>query len=232
MAKPRILVVDDDMGLQKLARVNLESRGYQVSVASNGEAALQTFEEEAPSLVILDVMMPGMDGFETCRRIRALSDVPIIMLTAKDQEEDVLRGLESGVDDYVTKPFSVDVLVARVRAVLRRTKFPEEMPQPAFRSGDLVIDFENHRIILAGSEVELTATEYKLLSLLARNAGRVLTQNQLLERIWGWEYGGERHILQVAVARLRQKLGDDPHQPTYIVTKVGIGYTFRKPDAA
>jgi DNA-binding response OmpR family regulator len=229
VAKTRILVVDDDLGLQKLARVNLESRGYQVSTASDGEAALRCFEEEDPALVILDVMMPGLDGFETCRRIRASSDVPIVMLTAKDQEEDVVRGLECGADDYVTKPFSVDILIARVKAVLRRTKFPEEMPQPSLRSGDLVIDFEQHRVTVVGEEVGLTATEFKLLSLLTRNAGRVLTQDQLLERIWGWEYRGERHILQVAVARLRQKIGDDPHNPKYIVTKVGIGYTFVKP---
>lgn len=229
MAKPRILVVDDDVGLQKLARVNLESRGYQVLVASDGEAGLRCFEQENPTMVILDVIMPGMDGFETCRRIRAISDVPIVMLTAKDKEEDVVRGLECGADDYVIKPFSVDVLVARVRAVLRRTKFPEEMPQPSFRSRDLIIDFQQHSVTMAGEEAGLTATEYKLLSLLARNAGRILTQDQLLERIWGWEYHGERHILQVAVARLRQKLGDDPHDPKYIVTKVGIGYTFLKP---
>ncbi|RLC91478.1 MAG: DNA-binding response regulator [Chloroflexi bacterium] len=232
MAKTRVLVVDDDLGLQKLARVNLETRGYQVSTASDGETALSRFQEENPALVILDVMMPGMDGFEICRRIRATSDVPIIMLTAKDQEEDVLRGLECGADDYVTKPFSVDVLLARVKAVLRRTKFPEEMPQPTFRCGDLVIDFEQHRVSVAGQEVSLTATEFKLLSLLTRNAGRILTQDQLLERIWGWEYRGERHILQVAVARLRQKIGDDPHNPRYIITRVGIGYTFVKPSSA
>lgn len=230
MEKPRILVVDDDAGLQKLARVNLEARGYQVFTASDGESALRTFHDENPALVILDVMMPGVDGFETCRRIRATSDVPIIMLTARDREEDVVQGLACGADDYVTKPFSVDVLLARVRAVLRRTKFPEEMPQTSFCCGDLVIDFGEHRVTVAGEDVGLSATEYKLLSLLARNAGRVLTQDQLLEWIWGWEYRGERHILQVAVARLRQKIGDDPHNPRYIVTRVGIGYTFRKPD--
>jgi len=231
MSKPRILVVDDDAGLQKLVRVNLEARDYEVIGALDGEAGLRMFEEKDPALVILDVVMPGIDGFETCRRIRGMSDVPIIMLTAKDQEEDVVRGLESGADDYVTKPFGVEVLVARVRAVLRRTKFPEEMPQPSFVSGELVVDFERHEVILAGTEVPLTATEYKILALLARNAGRVITQDQLLENIWGWEYRGERHILQVAIARLRQKIGDDPHNPKYIVTKIGIGYSLRKPDS-
>ncbi len=229
MVKTKILVVDDDAGLQKLVRVNLEARGYHVHVASDGVAGLDCFQKEDPALVILDVMMPGLDGLEACRRLRAGSDVPIIMLTARDREEDVIKGLECGADDYVTKPFSVDILLARVRAVLRRTRFPEEMPQPSFVYDDLVVDFEQHRVTIAGREVELTATEYKLLSLLARNAGRILTQDQLLEKIWGWEYHGERHILQVAIARLRQKIGDDPHNPKYIVTKVGIGYTFRKP---
>ena len=230
MAKPHILVVDDDPGLQKLVRVNLEARGYQVSVASDGESGLRALAEAEPALVILDVVLPGIDGFETCRRVRAASGVPVIMLTAKDQEEDVVRGLEAGADDYVTKPFGVDVLVARVRAVLRRIRLPEEMPQPPFRCGDLLIDFEHHQVTAGGQELALTAIEYKLLSLLVRNAGRVLTQDQLLERIWGWEYRGERHILQVAIARLRQKIGDDPHNPTYIMTRIGIGYAFRKPE--
>jgi DNA-binding response OmpR family regulator len=230
MIKPHILVVDDDPGLQKLVRINLQARGHLVSVASNGTTALQLAQENNFSLIILDIMMPGIDGFEVCRQVRLTSDVPIIMLTARDMQEDIVRGLDCGADDYVTKPFSVEVLLARVQSVLRRAKFPEDMPRPMYSYSDLSIDFSQHRVTRNTAEVNLTATEYKLLSLLAQNAGRILTQNQLLEKIWGWEYQNETHILQVAVARLRQKLGDDVQNPRYIATRVGIGYMMLKAD--
>jgi len=230
MIKPHVLVVDDDPGLQKLVRVNLQARGYEVTTASDGLSALKLAQENNFSLIVLDIRMPGMDGFEVCRNVRLFSDVPIIMLTARDMQEDLLRGLDMGADGYVTKPFSVEVLLARVQSVLRRTKFPEEMPRPAFTIGDLAIDFARHRVMRGETEVNLTATEYKLVSLLAQNAGRVMTQQQLLEKIWGWDYQNEPHILQVAAARLRQKLGDDVQNPRYIITRVGIGYMMVKPD--
>jgi DNA-binding response OmpR family regulator len=227
--KYKVIVADDDPILQKLVRVNLQARGYLVATAADGLAALQLATEAPPSLVILDVVMPGMHGFEVCRRLRATSTVPIIMLTAKDHDSDVIYGFECGADDYVTKPFSVEVLLSRIQSVLRRTKVPEEMPHQVFQCDDLVIDFGINRVTRQGTEVILTATEYKIISLLAQNAGRIMTHNQILEKIWGWEYQNESHILQVAVARLRQKLDDDPQNPRYITTRIGIGYVMTKP---
>jgi DNA-binding response OmpR family regulator len=229
MAKTRILIADDDPSILKLMTIHLKQAGYEPILASDGKEALSLVEAENPALAILDIRMPKMNGFEVCRHIRASSDIPIIMLTISNQDEDVLQGLKSGADDYVTKPFSVEVLLARIQAVLRRTKFPEEVARPEFHSGELVIDFEQHQVTIAGKEVKLTATEYKILSLLASNAGRVFTQDQLLEKVWGWEYRGESHILQVTVSRLREKIEDNPRDPKYILTRVGIGYSFPKP---
>ncbi|MCX5999233.1 MAG: response regulator transcription factor [Chloroflexi bacterium] len=227
--KPLILVIDDDRGLQKLARRSLELEGYRVIIAGDGPTGLQLVEDEEPALVILDIMMPGMDGFQVCERVRQFSDVPIVMLTAKGRLEDVVHGLDVGADDYVTKPFSTDELMARVKAVLRRSRFPEEMPQPAFACGKLGIDFSHHRVTVDGKEVLLTPTEYRLLCLLAANAGKVLTQDQLLTEVWGWQYRGDIHILQVAINRLRKRIGDDPNNPRYIATRSGIGYMCKEP---
>lgn len=227
--KPLILVVDDDPGILKLVTLNLELEGYQVTTASDGNTALQLIENEQPTLVILDVMMPGLDGFQVCERVRQFSDVPILILTAKGRNEEIIHGLNIGADDYVVKPFSSDELLARVRAILRRAKFPEEMPQPPFVSGDLVIDFTQHRVTLRNNEVLLTPTEYRILCLLARNAGKAITQDHLLSEVWGHEYCGDTHILQVAVARLRKKIGEDASNPKHIITRPGIGYVFKKP---
>lgn len=227
--KPSILVIDDDPGLLKLVSRNLELEDYQVITAIDGETGLQLIEDEEPALVLLDIMMPGLDGFQVCERVRQFSEVPIIMLTAKGRAEDIVHGLDTGADDYVIKPFDTNELLARVKAVLRRAKFPEEMPQPPFTSGELCIDFSQHRVTIAGKEVMLTPTEYRILCLLARNAGRVITRDHLLTEVWGWEYRGSTHILQVAVARLRKKIGGDPSNPKYIITRPGIGYTFKKP---
>ncbi len=226
--KPVVLVVDDDPGILKLVSLNLELEGYQVLTANEGKLAVQIVENDQPTLVILDIMMAGMDGFQVCQRVREFSEVPIIMLTAKGRVEDVIHGLDVGADDYVVKPFSTDELLARVRAVLRRARFPEEMPQPPFAAGDLTIDFSRHQVNIDDTEVVLTPTEYRILCMLARNAGKALTQDQLLTEVWGQEYCGDTHILQVAVARLRKKLNDDPGSPKYILTRPGIGYMFKK----
>lgn len=179
-------------------------------------------------MVLLDIILPGIDGYTVCQCIREFSQVPIIMVTARGNEEEKVRGLDIGADDYVPKPFSSNELVARVRAVLRRTKLWDERPEPVFHSHDLLIDFARHKATLGSQEVNLTATEYRVLSYMARSADRVVTTDQILEEVWGYEYLGETHLLQVTMARLRQKLGDDARYPRYIVTRPGIGYTMAK----
>ena len=226
--KTSLLVVDDDVRILRMMQRILELEGYRVLTASSGEAALDIFDEKTPDLVLLDIMMPNMDGYTVCRRIREFSQIPIIMVTGKDNDEEKVQGLDAGADDYVTKPFSAKELGARVRAVLRRTKLWDERPEPAFHSDDLVVDFARHRVTLSGQEVNLTATEYRLLSYLARNADRVVTPDQILGQVWGEEYVGEFHLLQVNIARLRQKLNDDTKNPRYILTRPGIGYTMMK----
>jgi DNA-binding response OmpR family regulator len=228
LKKASVLVVDDDVRMLRLLRRILELEGYQVVAAADGESALDVFDEEKPDLVLLDVLMRDMDGYTVCRRIREFSQIPIIMVSVRDDEEDKLEGLGAGADDYVTKPFASKELTARVKAVLRRTKLWDERPKPEFHSGELVIDFTRRRVTLGGQEVNLTATEYRLLSYLVRNAGRVLTPNQILETVWGEEYTDESHVLRVTVSRLRQKLGDNAKEPKLIATKVGIGYMFLK----
>jgi DNA-binding response OmpR family regulator len=222
--KESVLVVDDDVRILRMIHRIMELEGYRVLIASGGEEALGVFNQETPSLVLLDIMMPDMDGITACRRIREFSQVPIIVVTAKDSSEEKVEGLDAGADDYVTKPLSSEELAARVRAVLRRAKFPDEPSQPVFCSGDLVVDFAQHLVSIGGVEVHLTATEYALLSCLAGNCGRVFTSDQLLEKIWGEGYVGATHILQVSIARLRQKLKDCVKKPKYILTKPGIGY--------
>ncbi len=226
--KVSVLVVDDDIRILHMLQRMLELEGYHVLTASSGETALSMFDKETPDIVLLDIMMPDVDGYTVCRRIREFSQIPIIMITAKGNDEEKVQGLDAGADDYVTKPFSASELAARVRAVLRRTTVWDEHPEPAFCSYDLVIDFAQHRVTLSGHEVNLTATEYKLLSYLARNAERVVTPDQILERVWGEDYIGETHILQVNMARLRRKLNDDSRNPTYILTRPGIGYMIKK----
>jgi DNA-binding response OmpR family regulator len=224
--KPSILVVDDDPRILKLMKCDLQLEGYRVTIATGGRMALQLIENEEPDLIILDIMMPEMDGLQVCERVRQFSQVPIIMLTAKAQSEDVIHGLEIGAEDYVAKPFSVDVLLARVKAVLRRSKFPEEIPQAPLTSGELYIDATQHTVRLAGEEVKLTPTEYRLLCLLARNAGKVIPLDRLLTEVWGWQYHGDTHLIQVAINRLRKKIRDNPRSPRYIATRSGIGYIF------
>ncbi len=234
--KTTVLTADDDPQLLRLVARNLQLEGYEVITASDGKQALELIETRIPDLVLLDVMMPKMDGFTVCHRVREFSAVPIIIITARGQDQDKVRGLDLGADDYLTKPFSVDELLARVRAVLRRAKFTTNEQVHALRTttaiGDLTIDYAQHLVSMAGKEIVLTPTEYRIVSYLAQNAGRVVTQDLLLEHVWGAEYVGEGHMLQVNINRLRRKIEPDHSHPRYILTKVGIGYLLAaQPDA-
>jgi DNA-binding response OmpR family regulator len=222
--KTLVLVVDDDVRMLRMIKRLLELEGFQVLVANNGDTALRTFEKDSPSLVLLDVMMPDIDGYTVCRRIREFSQVPIIMVTARGDDKEKVEGLDVGADDYVIKPFSASELAARVRAVLRRTGNLEKSNGGAFRLNDLLVDFVSHRVLVNNRELKLTSTEYKLLSYISMNAGRIVTPDQLLHKVWGEEYIGAPHLLQVNIARLRKKLGDSAKNPNYIQTRPGIGY--------
>lgn len=226
--KTTVLTADDDPQLLRLVARNLEFEDYSVLTASDGKQALDLIEAHSPDAVLLDVMMPKMDGFTVCQRVREFSAVPIILVTARGQDQDKIRGLDLGADDYLTKPFSVDELLARVRAVLRRAQFSVHDPTQVMRTtitiGDLTIDAAQHLVMMGGQEVNLTPIEYRTLLYLAQNAGRVITQDLLLEHVWGTDYLGEGHMLQVNINRLRRKLEPDPTYPRYILTKVGIGY--------
>ena len=223
-----ILVVDDDERTQHMLGSMLRLEGYRVITAISGAEALEHFNHESPDLILLDIMMPEIDGYDLCQSIREFSQVPIIMLTAKDSEQDTIDGLDVGADDYVTKPFLSKELLARIRASLRRTRLWDERPSPPFQLDDLTVDFDNHRVQRGGKEIRLTATEYRLLSYLARNAGRVLTADAILTVVWGERYYGDVHLLQSTMTNLRSKLGDNARNPQYIVTRSGIGYTMRK----
>jgi len=226
MNKVRILVVDDEVSIVKFLRANLEKDGYEVLVSLDGDEGLNTFEMELPDLVILDIMMPKMDGFEVCSRVREWSQVPIIMLSARDDEGDKIKCLDLGADDYVTKPFSASELIARVRAVMRRTELMSVPARPSFTSGELTINFSQRHVTISGDEVKLTPTEYNLLQELVQNAGKVLTHTHLLHKVWGPEYKDDTQYLHVFVRRLRTKLEPDPINPNYIVTVPRVGYQF------
>lgn len=225
LKKTSILVVDDDVRILRMIQRLLEMEGYRVLTASDGATALDILYEETPNLVLLDIMMPVIDGYTLCKRIREFSQIPIIMVTAKGNDEEKVWGLDAGADDYITKPFSAKELAARVRAALRRVPLRDRHSEPVFQCDDLAIDFVRRRVTLGGQEVNLTATEYKLLSYLAHNADRVVVPDQILDKVWGQGYLGEIHLLQVNMARLRQKLKDNARNPHYILTKPGIGYT-------
>ncbi|MCK4403318.1 MAG: response regulator transcription factor [Dehalococcoidia bacterium] len=235
MTEPRrkqdktILVVDDEPRIIEAVAMNLELEGYQVSGTSNGYEALKKLTEELPELVILDVMMPEMDGFETLKKIREVSTVPVIMLTVKGEEIDKVKGLDLGADDYVTKPFSPKELVSRVKAVLRRVEMPSPVPKSEIHVDDnLSIDFSRYKVIVKGKEVHLRPTEYRLLYHLVSNAGRVLTHETLLRKVWGYEYRDEDHYLWLYITYLRQKIEEDPKHPKYILGERGIGYRFKE----
>ncbi len=225
-----ILIVDDDVRLLRFVRANLESVGYKVLMAEDGTQALATMQTEMPDLAILDIMLPGMDGFELCRRIREFSALPVIMLTAKAEESDKIRGFKLGADDYLTKPFSALELLARVEAVLRRARIPEEIRSPVLTIGQLSIDFVRRRVTMAGKDVDLTPTEYKLLQQLASNTGKVMLHQDLLTRVWGVEYRDELDYLRAYIRRLRHKIEPDPANPRYLIARPGVGYLLVAPE--
>jgi DNA-binding response OmpR family regulator len=227
VAKRRILLVDDEPRLLDSVRMNLELEGFEVYEADSGLEALDKLRDVLPELVVLDVMMPRMDGFETLREIRKFSTVPVIMLTVKADERDVARGLELGADDYIAKPFSQMVLVARIKAVLRRSELPPPTPRSELVVDDrLQIDFERREVTVDGQKVQLRPTEFRLLYHLASNPGVVLSHETLLSRVWGPEYRDASHYLRLYVNYLRQKIEPNPAAPTYILTERGVGYRF------
>ena len=229
--KAIILVVDDEPHVLRLVKANLESSGYKVLTAADGERAIEMVEGEVPDLVILDLMLPKLDGYAVCRRVREFSTVPIIMLTARSAQVDLVHGFEMGADDYLTKPFSVDELLMRVQAVLRRSKWPEEiLTRQGFKTGPIEIDFAQHRVTVDGEEVKLTPTEYRLLAYMASNANRVITHREMLRAVWGPEYGEESEYLRVYMRYLRQKLEAEPSNPRYLLTQPGAGYMLHQPD--
>jgi DNA-binding response OmpR family regulator len=220
-----ILAVDDETLYQHLLTVNLEKEGYEVITAGDGEQAVEIVANRNPDLVIMDVMMPKLDGISACERIRQFSNVPIIMLTARGEEQDRVAGLNAGADDYVVKPFSATELIARVRAVLRRAHTSEQITQNRyFVHGNLKIDFARAEVWKGNKPIFLSATEYRLLIQFAQHIGEVLSSEELLVAIWGPQYREDKEILWVSIARLRQKLEDQPHEPLHIVTRPGLGY--------
>ena len=227
----KILVVDDQPRVVRLVREVLQAVGYQVIAASDGESAIETVALEQPDLVLLDILLPqGPEGYEVCQRIREFSDVPVIMLTAKAQESDMLRGFDVGADDYLTKPFSARELIARVNAVLRRSKRPEEVVTALCRCGEIEIDFTRHIVTMRGEQVALTRTEYALLRQLALNPNCIVLHQDLLTAVWGPEYRDDLDYLRAYVRYLRRKLEADPADPKYIVTVPGMGYMLACPE--
>ena len=226
----KVLVVDDEPDVVKLITmsINLQEPDWEVLAAYDGETALDLVADENPDVVLLDVAMPEMNGFQVLKQIRLFSDVPVIMVTVRDSELEKVRGLELGADDYITKPFSHLELLARVRAVLRRARGLPLTHEEPFTSGDIRVDFDRRKVTVRGKEVPLTSTEYRLLYYLVRNAGRVLTHEDLLAHVWGREYTDEINYLKVYISRLRAKLEKDPRNPQYILTEHGVGYWFRK----
>jgi len=221
----KILVVDDEPRYLRLLEANLLTEGYDVLTASDGLQAIDTFSSNPVELILLDVMMPRLDGFATCQRIRQYSNVPIIILTAKGEEQDRVRGLDLGADDYLIKPFSATELLARVRAVLRRSQVSKESGQERFfEHGDLRIDFARAEVWTGNQPIFLSATEYRLLLQFAHHVGKIMTAEELLTSVWGPEYKTDKEILWVSIARLRQKLEEEAHEPKHIVTRSGLGY--------
>ncbi|MGY0372151.1 response regulator transcription factor [Clostridium sp. JNZ J1-5] len=227
MAEEKILIVDDEDHIRELIKFNLEKNGYRAICAEDGVEALKLAKKELPQLILLDVMLPGMDGYDVCKEIRKdnnISNTPIIMITAKSEELDKILGLELGADDYMTKPFSVRELIARTKAVLRRTK-PQSI-EKVYKFGNIAIDFEKHEILKNDEKIDLTLKEFELVEVLIKNKGRVMTRDFLLDKVWGYEYIGETRTVDVHIRHLRKKIEDDDKNPKFIETIRGIGYRF------
>jgi len=222
-----VLVVDDEARMRRFIRMNMELEGYQIIEADNGVEALEQIRQHTPDLVIMDVMMPEMDGFETLKLLREISTVPVILLTVKSEEEDIIQGLGLGADDYITKPFSPRELISRVAAVLRRAEWPAPPPRTVLKIDDrLSVDFNRHQVIVNGERIDLRPTEYRLLNHLIQNAGWVVPHETLLAKVWGYEYRDETHYLRLYINYLRKKIEEDPADPKYILTERGVGYRF------
>jgi two-component system response regulator RegX3 len=222
----RILIVEDEPSLSEPLSFLLRREGYDTEIAADGREALAAFDREAADLVLLDLMLPGLSGTEVCRELRTRSSVPIIMLTAKDSEVDIVVGLELGADDYVTKPYSTRELLARIRAVLRRRVEVDDLDDAVLEVGPVRMDVDRHAVAVGGGEVAMPLKEFELLELLLRNAGRVLTRGQLIDRVWGADYFGDTKTLDVHIKRIRSKIEKDPSQPTLLLTVRGLGYRF------
>lgn len=222
----RILIVEDEASLSEPLSYLLTREGYETQVAADGNEALAEFDRSGADLVLLDLMLPGIPGTEVCRELRQRSSVPIIMLTAKDSEVDIVVGLELGADDYVTKPYSTRELLARIRAVLRRRVDEEDLDDGVLEAGSVRMDVDRHQVMVDGREVAMPLKEFELLELLLRNAGRVLTRGQLIDRVWGADYFGDTKTLDVHVKRIRSKIEPDPSNPRMLVTVRGLGYRF------
>ena len=230
MGQQVILVVDDEAPMRKYVASNLKARGYQVLTADDGTEALKLIDEHPIDLLILDIMMPGPDGLEVLARVRRDMNVPVLMLSARGREGDKVEALDAGADDYLTKPFGVEELLARVRAGLRRASSAPKGPLPPYRLDELELDFGARRVRCGGADVALTPKEYDVLAYLARNAGKVLTHRQILQAVWGAEYGDEADYVWTYVRRIRRKLEPDPEQPRYVLTEPGVGYRMHAAD--
>ena len=226
MSAGKILVVDDDPQIRRVMRATLSGQHYEVFEARNGEDALERFRQEMPDLVLLDMNMPGMDGLETCRLLRVGSEVPIIILTVRNTERDKVAALDSGADDYVTKPFGMEELLARIRAALRRAPGSPEGGPHSFATTDLEVDFDTRRVRVAGKDVRLTPKEFDLLRYLVAHAGKPVPHRELLQAVWGPDYGEETEYLRVFINQLRKKIEPDPSKPRYVLTEPWMGYRF------
>lgn len=229
-AGARLLVVDDEPSMIRTLRTNLRGHGFQVETAETAGDALASYERRQPDLVVLDLNLPDGDGFEVVRRIRERSGTPIIVLSARGGEHDKVNALDLGADDYMTKPFGIDELLARIRVALRHIARPKSGTERRLRSGELVVDLERREVSVGDRAIHLTPTEYDLLKIFMTNANKVLTDRMLLQQVWGPDYGDESHYLHVYVARLRRKIEDDPGAPRYLTTEPGVGYRFRSED--
>jgi two-component system, OmpR family, KDP operon response regulator KdpE len=223
--RPVILIVDDEPQILRVMRMGLPARGYDVRTALGGKEALEEIRKEAPDLVVLDLVMPGMSGLEVCQRVREFTSIPIIILSAKGSESEKVAALDSGADDYVTKPFGMNELLARVRAVLRRSP-ASEADSPVLTVGDAVIDTAERRVLIAGKETKLTPKEFDVLKYLVSNAGKVMTHRKLLQVVWGWQSTDQTEYLRVVINQLRRKIEPDPQHPRYILTEPWVGYRF------